>query len=89
MTSSGEVVNEEEIPVHRTDRFFTLGSREVGTSSSRLDRVEAFIESIAESLNQHVQELPESQREMIVEILDRWLKYTCDAHMENTLEFDF
>ena len=57
LTSDGEVV--------------TLGSREVVTSSSRLDSVEALIDNIAESLNQHEQDLPEPQREKIVQILEK------------------
>jgi len=66
-----------------------LGSRKVGTPCSRLDSVEALIDSIAESLTQHEQDLPEPQREKIVQILDKQLVDTCDAHLENTLEFDF
>ena len=81
--------NEEEILVYRTDQTITLGSREVGTSSSRQSTVEAFIDSVAESLNQHESELPDSQREKIVQILDPQLRDTCDAHLENTLGFDF
>ena len=89
LTSGGEVVNEEEIPVHRTDQILTLGSREVGISSSILDSVEALVDSIAESLNQHEQDLPEPQREKIVQILDRQITDTYDAHLENTIEFNF
>ena len=42
-------------------------------------------------LNQHQfeQEVPEQQREKIAQILDRQVTDTCDAHLENTLEFDF
>ena len=75
--------------VHRIDQTLTLGSREVATSKSRLDSVEALIDSIAESLNQHQQEIPEPQREKIVQILDKQLVDTCDAHPENALKFDF
>ena len=89
LTSGGEVVNEEEIPVHKTYQTLTLGSREVATSNSRLDSVEALIDSIAESVNQHEQDFPEPQRGKIVQILDRQLTNTCDAHLENTFEFDF
>ena len=66
-----------------------MGSREVATSCSRLNSVEALIDSSAESLNQHEQDLPEPQKEKIVWILDQQLVDTCDAHIENTLEFDF
>ena len=85
LISGGEVVNESETPVHRTDQTLTLGSREVVTSSSRLDSVEALIDSIAESLNQHEQDLPEPQREKIVQILDKQLVDTCDAHLESRI----
>ena len=47
------------------------------------------IDSVVESLNQHEQDLTEPQREKIVQILDQQLVDTCDAHLENTLEFDF
>jgi len=47
------------------------------------------IDSIVERLNQHEQDLPEPQRVKIVQILDKQLIDTCDAHLENTLEFDF
>ena len=89
LMSDGEGVNAPETPVHRIDQTLTLGSREVATSSSRLDYVEALIDSITESLNQHEQEIPEPQREKIVQILDKQLVDTCDAHLENALKFDY
>ena len=51
--------------------------------------MEALIDSIAESLNQHEKDFPESQREKMVQILDQQLVDTYDAHFENTIEFDF
>ena len=66
-----------------------MGSREVVTSCSRLDSVEALIDNIAESLNQHEQDIREPQREKIVQILDKPLVDTCDACLENTFEFYF
>ena len=71
LTSGDEVVNAPETPVHRIDQTLTLGSREFTTSYSRLDTVEALNDSIADSLNQHGQDLPEPQRENIVRILDK------------------
>jgi len=71
LMSVSEGVNAPETPVHRIDQTLTLGSREVVTSRSRLDSVEALIDSIADSLNQHEQHLPELQREKIVQILDK------------------
>ena len=46
-----ERLNAPETPVHGIDQTLTLGSREVATSRSRLDYVEAFIDSIADSVN--------------------------------------
>ena len=63
----------------------TLRSREVGTSSSRLNRVEALIDSIAESLNFHESKLPDTQTEKVVLSLDHQITDTCNAHLENTL----
>ena len=57
--------------MHRIDQTLTLGSREVANSRSRLVSIETFIDSIADSLNQHEQEIPEPQREKIVQILDK------------------
>ena len=54
-----------------------------------MDIVEALMDSIADTLNQHEQEIPEPQKENIVLILDKQLVDTCDAHLENTLEFDY
>ena len=53
LASVGEVVNKPETPVYRSNQTLTLGSREVVTYCSRLDSVEALIDSIADSLNQH------------------------------------
>ena len=91
LTNLGVEVTAPETPVYRTDKRLTLGSSQVPTSSSRLDSVEALIESIADSLNQHQfeQEVPEQQREKIAQILDRQVTDTCDVHLENNLEFDF
>ena len=47
LASGGEVMNVSETHVHRTDQILTLGSREVVTFYSRLDSVEALIDSIA------------------------------------------
>ena len=52
--------NEEEIPMIRADQTITRRFREVCTSNSRLDIVEAFIDSVAKSLNQHESELSDS-----------------------------
>ena len=49
----GEGVTAPETLVHRIEQTLTLGAREVATPRSRLDSVEAFIDSIADSLNQH------------------------------------
>ena len=81
MINLGEGLNAPETPVHRVEQILTLGSREVATSRSRLDFVEAFIDSIVDCVNQHEQEIPEPQREKIVHILDKQLVDTCDAHL--------
>ena len=59
--------------MHRIDQTLTLGSREVATSRSRWVSVEAFIDSVPESLNQHQfeQVIPEHQREKIAYIVDK------------------
>ena len=62
----GEGLNAPETPVHRIDQRLTLGSREVASSRCRLDSVEALINSIADSLKPHEQEIPEPQKEKIV-----------------------
>ena len=69
--SVSEGLNAPETPVHRIDEKPTLRSIEVITSSSRLDLVEALIDGIEDNVNQHEQDLPEPQREKIVQILDK------------------
>ena len=54
----------------RVDQTDTLGSREVCTSRSKLDRVEALIDSIADSLNYHGPEMSDAEREKIIQGFD-------------------
>ena len=89
LTGGEEIMNEEIVPIYRADQTMTLGSREVGTSSSRLNRVEALIDRIAESLNYHETDLPDSEREKIVQSLDHQITDVCDAHLEDALGLNF
>ena len=86
----GNEVEEREIFQGRADQSITLGSREVGTSKSRIDHVEALIDRIVDDLNYHLSDVPNiAKQEEPVQGFDDLFKEMCDVHLENELDFDF
>ena len=75
--------------MYRGDQTITLRSREVGTSMSRLTRVEALIDSIVDDLNHHVSDLLDAETEENIQVIDDQVKEMCDVHLEADLDFDF